>query len=60
MPENDNSEERAQIERAKRLRAHIERLKAGVEPPPAAPKSLKEQLRERSRKRKPAAPLTGR
>jgi hypothetical protein len=56
MPENDNTEERAQIERAKRLRAHIERLKAGEEPPKAAPKSIKEQLRERSRKKKPVAP----
>jgi hypothetical protein len=57
MPENDNSEERAQIERAKRLRAHIARLKAGgEEPPTATPKSIKEQVRERSRKKKPVAP----
>jgi hypothetical protein len=55
MPENDNSEERAQIERAKRLREHIERLKTGREEPTKGPKSIKEQLRERTRKQKPPA-----
>ena len=57
MPENDNSEQRAQIERARRLREHIERLKTGKEEPAKGPKSIKEQLRERTRKQKP--PVSG-
>jgi hypothetical protein len=57
MPENDNSEQRAQIERARRLREHIERLKMGKEEPAKGPKSIKEQLRERTRKQKP--PVSG-
>jgi hypothetical protein len=46
--------EQGQIERAKRLREHIDRLKKG-QPEPAQiskPKSLKEQVSERSEKPK--------
>jgi hypothetical protein len=50
MPEENSHAEQGQVERAKRLRDHIERLKRG-EPEPADPKrgkSLKEQIAERS------------
>jgi len=49
MPEDQSHAEQGQIERAKRLRNHIERLKQG-QPEPSTPqkeKSLKEQIAER-------------
>jgi hypothetical protein len=50
MPEDQSHAEQGQIERAKRLRNHIERLKQGhPEPPtPQKGKSLKEQIAERA------------
>jgi hypothetical protein len=53
MPEHSHNEQ-AQIERAKRLRSHIERLKRG-EPeslPPQKGKSIKEQIAERTEEHK--------
>jgi hypothetical protein len=50
MPEDQSHTEQGQIERAKRLRNHVERLKQG-QPEPATPKkgkSLKEQISERT------------
>ncbi len=50
MPEEQSHTKEGQIERAKRLRNHIDRLKQG-QPEPASPnkgKSLKEQIAERS------------
>jgi hypothetical protein len=51
MEQAANTDEQARIERAKRLRAHIERLKSGAPStePPRSP-SIKEQLEERRRK----------
>jgi hypothetical protein len=52
MTEEQSHTEQGQIERAKRLRNHIERLKQG-EPEPTSPKkgkSLKEQIAERTAK----------
>ncbi len=49
MSEEQSHVEQGQIERAKRLRNHIDRLKRG-QPEPADPKkgrSLKEQIAER-------------
>jgi len=49
MPQEPSHIEQGQIERAKRLRDHIDRLKQG-KPKPADPKkekSLKEQIAER-------------
>ncbi|HTT23934.1 MAG TPA: hypothetical protein VMG82_33725 [Candidatus Sulfotelmatobacter sp.] len=50
MPDNQSHTEQGQIERAKRLRDHIERLKHGEpEPIPSKKeKSLKEQIADRS------------
>jgi len=53
MPENPNSEERARIERAKRLRRQIEKLKTGTPVNPDGPQSIKEQLDERAPRKKP-------
>lgn len=50
MPDDQSHTEQGQIERAKRLRNHIERLKQG-QPERASPqkeKSLKEQISERT------------
>ena len=49
MPDDQSHAEQGQVERAKRLRGHIERLKQGQpEPgPPKKEKSLKEQIAER-------------
>jgi hypothetical protein len=49
MPQESSHVEQGQIERAKRLREHIDRLKQGQpEPPdPKKEKSLKEQIAER-------------
>ena len=50
MPEEQSHTEQGQMERAKRLRNHIERLKQG-QPEPASSKkgkSLKEQIAERT------------
>jgi hypothetical protein len=52
MADESSHTEEGQIERAKRLREHIERLRKG-QPEPAQigkPKSLKEQISERSEK----------
>lgn len=54
MADQSSHTEEGQVERAKRLREHIERLKKG-QPQPAQigkPKSLKEQVSERSEKMK--------
>jgi hypothetical protein len=52
MPEEEQSHtEQAQIERAKRLRNQIDRLKTGQPEQPVGPKvgkSLKEQIAERA------------
>jgi hypothetical protein len=50
MPEEQSHIEQGQVERAKRLRSHIDRLKQGQpEPPdPKKEKSLKEQIAERA------------
>lgn len=50
MPDDQSHTEQGQIERAKRLRNHIERLKQGQLEPASAPKgkSLKEQISERT------------
>jgi len=50
MPEEQSHTEQGQVERAKRLRSHIDRLKQS-QPEPADPKkgkSLKEQIAERA------------
>lgn len=49
MPEDTPHREQGQIERARRLRDHIDRLKQGQPEPadPKKPKSIKEQLAER-------------
>ncbi len=50
MPEEQSHIEQGQIERAKRLRNHIDRLRQG-QPEPTDPKkgkSLKEQIAERT------------
>ena len=50
MAEHQSHTEQGQVERAKRLRDHIDRLKRG-QPEPAPPgkqKSLKEQIIERT------------
>jgi hypothetical protein len=54
MPDDQSHAEQGRIERAKRLRDHIERLKQ-CEPEPVPlkkEKSLKEQVSERSREQK--------
>lgn len=54
MPEQPSHVEQGQIERAKRLRDRIERLKQG-KPEPAEgskPKSLKEQIEEEKLRQK--------
>jgi len=50
MAEEQSHTEQGQIERAKRLRDHIERLKRGQPEPGSAKKgkSLKEQIAERT------------
>lgn len=50
MPEDQSHTEQGQIERAKRLRNRIERLKQGQTEPatPGKEKSLKEQIAERT------------
>lgn len=49
MDDNQTSAEQAQIERARRLRAKIDRLTHGTEAnDPDHPKSLKEQIAERA------------
>ena len=50
MPEEQSHSEQGQVERAKRLRDHIDRLKKG-EPGSAEPqkgKSIKEQIADRT------------
>ena len=48
----ENNEERARIERAKRLHEEIESLKKGKRPDPDRPRSIKEQIDERSREQR--------
>ena len=50
MPEEQSHTEQGQVERAKRLRNHIERLKQGQAEPanPKKGKSLKEQIADRA------------
>jgi hypothetical protein len=50
MPEDQSHIEQGQIERARRLRTHIDRLKQGQPEPvdPKKEKSLKEQIAERA------------
>jgi hypothetical protein len=49
--EKTTSEQQAQIERAKRLRAQVERLKSGgAAAETDQPKSIREQVEERSQK----------
>ena len=50
MAEEQSHTEQGQVERARRLRDHIERLKSGKPDPldQEKPKSLKEQIAERS------------
>ena len=50
MPEEQSHIEQGQVERAKRLRSHIDRLKQGQAEPadPKKGKSLKEQIAERA------------
>jgi len=56
MAEADD-EKSARIEKANRLRAHIERLKSGLPArKPGRPSSLKEQIDQRARGRTPADP----
>lgn len=51
MPDQPSHTEQGQIERAKRLRNHIDRLKQGQQQPgPKKEKSLKEQIAERTAK----------
>ena len=54
--EEKSQREQGQIERAQRLRAVIENLKAGKPAPPPVPggESLKEQIEERAQKAKQA------
>ena len=46
MADQDSHTTQGQVERARRLREHIERLKSGEEPP--HDESLREQLAERA------------
>ena len=54
MPEEQSHVEQGQVERAKRLRDHIDRLKEGKpqSTEPNKPKSLKEQIEERATREK--------
>ena len=51
MPDQSHTQQ-GQIERAKRLRDHIERLKQGEPDSPKKEKSLKEQIAERTAEEK--------
>jgi hypothetical protein len=50
--DQENNEERARIERAKRLHEEIDSLKKGERPDPNRPRSIKEQVDERSREQR--------
>jgi len=50
--DQENNEEQARIERAKRLHAEIDSLKKGERPNPDRPRSIKEQIDERSREQR--------
>lgn len=54
MPEDQSHTEQGQVERAKRLRERIDRLRRGQPPPDDSKKdkSLKEKIDERARERK--------
>lgn len=48
MPEEQSHSEQGQVERAKRLRDHIDRLKQGEPAEPQKGKSIKEQIADRA------------